>query len=105
MESEIMVNKLNELEFDEKINVDKKVIVDCYADWCGPCRMYGPVVEEVSKELTEYDFYKLNVDEASEISRRYGVMSIPTTLIFENGELKDQLVGFRNKDELIDVIK
>lgn len=100
-----MVNKLNELEFDEKINVDKKVIVDCYADWCGPCRMYGPVVEEVSKELTEYDFYKLNVDEASEISRRYGVMSIPTTLIFENGELKDQLVGFRNKDELIDVIK
>lgn len=100
-----MVNKINELEFDEKINVDKKVIVDCYADWCGPCRMYGPVVEEVSKELTEYDFYKLNVDEASEISRRYGVMSIPTTLIFEKGELKDQLVGFRNKDELIDVIK
>ena len=100
-----MVNKLNELEFDEKINVNKKVIVDCYADWCGPCRMYGPVVEEVSKELSDYDFYKLNVDEASLISRKYGVMSIPTTLIFENGELKEQLVGFRNKEELIEIIK
>lgn len=100
-----MVNKISEIEFDEKINVSKKVIVDCYADWCGPCRMYGPVVEEVSKEFVDYDFYKLNVDEAHDISRRYGVMSIPTTLIFENGELKNQLVGFRSKDELIEIIK
>ena len=100
-----MVNKISEIEFDKKINVSKKVIVDCYADWCGPCRMYGPVVEEVSKEFVDYDFYKLNVDEAYDISRRYGVMSIPTTLIFENGELKNQLVGFRNKDELIEIIK
>lgn len=100
-----MVNKISEIDFDEKVNVSKKVIVDCYADWCGPCRMYGPVVEEVSKELVDYDFYKLNVDEAHDISRRYGVMSIPTTLIFENGELKNQLVGFRSKDELIEIIK
>ena len=99
-----MVNSINELDFKGCINVNKKVIVDCYADWCGPCRMYGPIVEEVSKELTDCDFYKLNVDSAREVSIEYGIMSIPTTLIFENGELKEQLVGFRSKDELINII-
>ena len=99
-----MVNKISDVEFDEKINVNKKVIVDCYADWCGPCRMLGPVIEEVASELNNCDFYKLNVDENNEIPRRYGIMSIPTILIFDSGELKEQLVGFRNKEELIENI-
>lgn len=99
-----MVNKISDVEFDEKINVNKKVIVDCYADWCGPCRMLGPVIEEVASELNNCDFYKLNVDENNEIPRRYGIMSIPTILIFDSGELKEQLVGFRNKEELIEII-
>lgn len=96
-----MVNIINNKEFDKKINIDRKVIVDCYADWCGPCRMLSPVIDELSNELVDYDFYKLNVDESQDISKRYGIMSIPTILIFENGELKNKIIGFRSKDELL----
>ncbi len=100
-----MVNKICDKDFNDKINVNKKVIVDCYADWCGPCRMLSPVIDEVSNELTDCDFYKLNVDMENEVPKKYGIMSIPTILIFENGELKEQLVGFRSKDELIGILK
>ena len=62
-------------------------------------------IDEVSNELTDCDFYKLNVDMENEVPKKYGIMSIPTILIFENGELKEQLVGFRSKDELVDIIK
>lgn len=96
-----MVNKIDEKEFDEKISVNKKVIVDCYADWCGPCRMLAPIIEDVSNELIDFDFYKLNVDEASNVSCKYGIMSIPTILVFKNGELSKQLVGFCDHDKLI----
>ena len=99
-----MVNKINEQEFKQKVNVEKKVIVDCYADWCGPCKMLAPIMDEVSENNQQYDFYKLNVDEANEIPRKYGIMSIPTILIFENGNLKEQIVGFRTKDELEKII-
>ena len=99
-----MVNKIGDADFNDKININKRVIVDCYAEWCGPCKMLGPIMEEVASEHTNCDFYKLNVDEANVIPRKYGIMSIPTILIFENGELKKQLVGFRNKAELIDEI-
>ena len=100
-----MVNKINEKEFDEKVNVNKKVIIDCYADWCGPCKMLAPIIEEVSQELSDCDFYKLNVDEANEVPKKYGIMSIPTILIFKDNELKEQLVGFRDKDTLAEIIK
>lgn len=99
-----MVNKINEKEFNDKISVSKKVIVDCYADWCGPCRMLSPIIDEVAEELKDCDFYKLNVDEANEIPKKYGIMSIPTILIFDNNELIEQIVGFRSKDELIKII-
>lgn len=99
-----MVNKISENEFNEKVNVNKKVIVDCYADWCGPCRMLSPIIDELASEFVNCDFYKLNVDEANEVSKKYGIMSIPTILIFENSELKDQLVGLRSKEELTNII-
>lgn len=99
-----MVNIINENEFNDKINVNKKVIVDCYADWCGPCRMLSPIIDELASELVDCEFYKLNVDEANEVSKKYGIMSIPTILIFENNELRDQLVGLRSKEELINII-
>lgn len=99
-----MVNKINDKEFNEKINVKKKVIVDCYADWCGPCKMLSPIIDELAEENNQYDFYKLNVDESNEITKIYGIMSIPTVLIFQNGELINQVIGFRTKDELKYVI-
>ena len=99
-----MVKNITDNEFDEVIK-NGKVLVDFYAEWCGPCKMLGPVVEEVSEELKDVSFYKLNVDESDEIVRRYSVMSIPTLLVFENGELKNTSVGFKNKEEVKELLK
>ena len=99
-----MVNQINEKEFKDKIE-SGKVLVDCFATWCGPCRMLAPIIEELANEIETYNFYKLDVDENENIAREYGIMSIPTLLIFENGELKDKLVGFRSKEELKEILK
>ena len=99
-----MVKEIKEKDFDNSIK-GGKVLVDCYADWCGPCRMLSPIVDEVSEELKDVTFYKLNVDDAEDVSTKYGIMSIPTLLIFDKGELKEQLVGFKTKEELIDILK
>ncbi len=99
-----MVKEIKEKDFDNSIK-EGKVLVDCYADWCGPCRMLSPIVDEVSEELKDVTFYKLNVDDAEDVSTKYGIMSIPTLLIFDKGELKEQLVGFKTKEELIDILK
>ena len=99
-----MVEEINESMFDEKIKTGK-VMVDCYAPWCGPCKMLSPIVDEISKEVEDYSFYKLNVDDNEELSRKYGIMSIPTLLIFEDGELKEKLVGFKSKNELKEILK
>lgn len=94
-----MVKEIKENEFNEAIK-EGKVVVDCFADWCGPCKMLGPVIEELANENNDYKFYKLNVDDAYEITSKFGIMSIPTILIFENGELKNKSVGFKSKSEL-----
>lgn len=99
-----MVEEINESVFNEKIK-SGKVLVDCYAEWCGPCKMLSPIIDEVSKEVDTYSFYKLNVDDNENISREYAIMSIPTLLIFENGELKEKLVGFKSKEELLEILK
>ena len=94
-----MVKEIKEKEFKDLIK-EGKVLVDCYADWCGPCRMLSPVVDALSEELKDMKFYKLNIDNAESIAMEYGIMSIPNLLVFEDGKLKNQLVGFRTKDEL-----
>lgn len=100
------VLKIEENEFEEKVNnLEKKVLVDFYADWCGPCKMLGPVIEELSEEIDDCEFYKVNIDEAGELAERYGIMSIPTLLIFKKGELVNQEVGFKTKDELKEILE
>ena len=99
------VVEIKENEFVEKIKKSKnKVIIDCYANWCGPCRMLSPILDEISDENKNYDFYKLDIDEAEEISKKYGIMSIPTLLIFENNELKDKIIGLKSKEELNNIL-
>ncbi len=98
-----MVEEVNVKNFDEVIK-SGNVLVDCYAPWCGPCRMLGPVIEEVAKEVNNYKFYKLNVDDAEDIAMRYGIMSIPTILIFKDGNLVNTSVGFKSKSELLDML-
>ena len=98
------VVEINDKNIDEVIK-EGKVLVDCYATWCGPCRMLAPIIEELSEEKSDVKFYKLDVDNNPETSLKYGIMSIPTLLIFENGELKNQVVGFKDKNELTELLK
>ncbi len=93
------VEKITQREWEEKIKTGR-VVIDCYADWCGPCRMLSPIVDEIANEVENVTFYKLNVDEAEELARRYRIMSIPTLLFFENGELKNTMIGLRSKEEI-----
>ena len=100
-----MVNILNDKNFDEPINNSKgKVVVDCYADWCGPCKMLAPIIEEISEELNTITFYKLNVDENEETSNKFQIMTIPTILIFNDGKLISQTAGFMTKDMVLELI-
>ncbi len=95
------VIEIKEEEFTDKVlNSEKKVLVDFFADWCGPCRMLGPVISEVAKSDDNYFYYKINVDKAENISRKYGIMSIPALLVFENGEVTKSSLGYRNIEEV-----
>ena len=93
----------NEKEFDEVIKKDK-VVIDFYAEWCGPCKMLSPILDKVSKELN-LDIYKVNVDEVEDVARQYGIMSIPTVMIFEKGKMTKKNVGFMDEAELREFVK
>lgn len=100
-----MVKEISQNEFEKSINKEGLVLVDCYAPWCGPCRMLSPIIDELANEVNTCSFYKINIDEADEIVNKYGIMSIPTILIFENGSLKQKEVGFKSKGQLLDILK
>ena len=100
---EVIEIKGNEL--DDIIKNNNKVIVDCYAPWCGPCKMISPIMDELAQEVDDTMFIKINIDENEEVSEKYNIMSIPTILYFKDIELKEQIVGFKTKDELLNIIK
>lgn len=101
-----MTISVNEANFNEIINSEVPVVVDFWAPWCGPCRMLGPIIEEAAVELEgKAKVAKLNVDENQGIAMQYKVFSIPTVLIFKNGQVVDQFVGFMPKDAIMDKIQ
>ena len=89
----------------EVLKSDKTVLVDFWAVWCGPCRMLSPVVDQVAGENPDIKVCKVNVDEEQQLAIKYGVMSIPTLLVFKGGELVNQSVGVIPKEEVLNLIK
>ncbi|MGQ0825161.1 MAG: thioredoxin [Actinomycetota bacterium] len=95
---------LSDATFDEEIGAaETAIIVDFWAEWCGPCKMVAPVLEEIAKEHpTKVRVAKLNVDDNPNVARRYDVMSIPTLLVFSAGEMRKRLVGAKGKAQLLE---
>lgn len=89
---------------EEVLKSDKPVLVDFWATWCAPCRMQGPIVEEIADERDDVKVGKLDVDENPEIAEKYGIMSIPTLLVIENGEVVHQMVGVQTKQQISDFL-
>lgn len=92
--------------FDEEVlNYKGKVLVDFWAEWCGPCMMLGPIIEEVSEEVDDVKFCKVNCDEARDVALQFGIMTIPNLIVFENGEQVNQSIGYIEKKDVLKLIK
>ena len=90
----------------EVLKSDKLVLIDFYADWCGPCKMMSPIIDEIAEEVGDkIKVGKINVDENQELAMEYEVMSIPTIIILQNGEVKNSFVGVREKEEIISCLE
>lgn len=96
---------VNQQEFKEEIANNKLVLVDFYADWCGPCRMVAPVIKEIAAEAkNKVQVLKVNVDEERELALSYNISSIPTIMLFKNGQVVSEMLGFRPKTAIMNLI-
>lgn len=101
-----MVEKITKKIFDEKIATSEKtVLIDFYAEWCGPCKMIAPIVHELAEENPDITVVKVNVDEETPLALEFGVQSIPTLVVMKNGKVANKAIGFRSKEQLLELIK
>lgn len=95
------VQKITEKNFEEEIlKSDRTVLLDFYADWCGPCKMQSPIIDEIAESRQDIKVGKINVDENQELAEKYHVMSIPTLLIIKDGEIKEQFIGLTGREQI-----
>ncbi len=100
------VLKVDNSNFEKEVlQSDKTVLVDFFANWCGPCKMLSPIVDEVAEEVSNVKVCKVNIDEARELANKYEIMSIPTLLVFKNGNLVNTSLGLVSKQKILDLIK
>lgn len=101
-----MLKKLNTQNFDnEVLNNNGVALVDFYADWCGPCKMVTPIVNEIANERSDITVGKVNVDENNSLAIKYGVVSIPTLIVFKDGKEQTRIVGYRPKEDILAILK
>lgn len=99
------VIKVSKSNFEEIKNGGKTVLLDFYADWCGPCRMVSPIVDEIAEENPQYIVGKINVDEEPELAQQFGISLIPTLVVIKNGEISEKAVGSKTKDDLLAMLR
>ena len=100
------VLKITKENFENEIlKSQKTVLLDFYADWCGPCRMVSPLVDQIAEENPEYLVGKINVDEQPELAQQFGVMSIPTLVVLKDGKIIEQSAGARGKDQILEMLE
>ena len=100
--SAIKVNKMN---FEEIKASEKPVLLDFYADWCGPCKMVSPIIDQIADENPEFVIGKINVDQEGELASEFGVMSIPTLVVMKNGDVVNKVTGARPKAQILALLK
>ena len=100
-----MIKEIKENEFDELVLKSKeKVLVDFYATWCGPCRMLRPILDEIASERTSAKIMSIDVDESVELARKYGIISIPCVIVFQDGKEVSRSVGLKSKSDIESMI-
>lgn len=97
--------KITQNNFKETISGEKPVLVDFYADWCGPCRMVAPIIEEIAEETSEIVVGKINVDDEPELASAFGVATIPTLVVIKNGKVTNQVSGARPKAQILAMLE
>lgn len=101
-----MIKNIDYNEFEKSIkDIEGVCLVDFYATWCGPCMMLAPILEEISESRAGYNIYKVDVDKNMKLAEELNVNTIPTMCIYKNGTLEEKHVGFKNKDEIIELIE
>jgi thioredoxin 1 len=99
------VLNINKSNFEaEVLQSEQKVLLDFWAPWCAPCRMLAPIVDEIATERPDLKVVKVNVDEEVELAAEYGIMSIPTLVVFENGEVVNKITGARPKEAILEMV-
>lgn len=97
---------VNKEEFEKIIKGNKPVLVDFFATWCGPCKMLSPILEQVNEDANgKYEIVKVDIDDSYDIAKSFGIMSVPTMIIFKNGEEQEKMVGLRPKMMIEETIK
>ncbi|MBQ3562090.1 MAG: thioredoxin [Clostridia bacterium] len=97
--------KIDSSNFEEIKNSEKRVLIDFYADWCGPCKMIAPIIEEIAEENPQYVVGKVNVDDCPELAIEFGVSTIPNLVVLENGKVLNQIAGARPKASILKMLE